>query len=553
MTRLCPVARCMTERWRACRVGASFLMLLVISGLSARAETLLYGISANGLYRLDPANSVSTTVYSATPFPVGGTSPAAIAQCPNGMIYFSTRTGSGNGSVYSYNPYTPTVAPILLGSTGAGTPDMLRATCDPSNGTVYMDGSAPGSIYTISKTTGAATGTAVTLPGTTPPATGSGDFGFGPGGTLYYVGETTAGNASTVRLYTINLITSTISNVGAITGLPAVANGIGFNAAGQMLLSLTGITQLYTAPITGGAATAVGSTGALTALTDLSSMTLLPDLAITKTDFTPGIAPLQTTTYSIVATNNASFASTGTVTDTPPASLTSVSWTCTPSAGSSCAAASGTGNISATVTLAAGGTATFSLTATAVISASGTIVNSATVALPFAFMTDNMPANNSASDTDTVVAPVLSATKVSSVISDPLNGTTNPKRIPGALIDYSITTSNSTAGFVDNNATIFTDPIPPGTSMYVLDITAGNGPVAFTQGSPSSTLSYTYTTLTNPGDSLAFSNDGGLTFAYAPTADPTGVDSAVTHVRVSLSGRMAANSSFNLAFRTVVK
>jgi len=42
-----------------------------------------------------------------------------------------------------------------------------------------------------------------------------------------------------------------------------------------------------------------------------------------------------------------------------------------------------------------------------------------------------------------IVSAVLSLDKVSVVISDPSNGTTNPKAIPGAVIEYTITVSNA--------------------------------------------------------------------------------------------------------------
>ena len=88
------------------------------------------------------------------------------------------------------------------------------------------------------------------------------------------------------------------------------------------------------------------------------------------------------------------------VTDLFPSAITSVSWSAVASAGSSVAQASGTGNISTTVTLLPGGTVTF--TAVAQISSSattGTLTNTATVAVPTG---DSTPANNSASDTDSL-------------------------------------------------------------------------------------------------------------------------------------------------------
>ena len=57
-----------------------------------------------------------------------------------------------------------------------------------------------------------------------------------------------------------------------------------------------------------------------------------------------------------------------------------------------------------------------------------------------------------------IVAGTISVTKVSNVISDPVNGTTNPKAIPGALVEYCILITNTGATTVSTvNAT---DPLP---------------------------------------------------------------------------------------------
>ena len=44
----------------------------------------------------------------------------------------------------------------------------------------------------------------------------------------------------------------------------------------------------------------------------------------------------------------------------------------------------------------------------------------------------------------------MSVTKVSSIISDPVNGTTNPKRIPNAIVQYCILISNSGISAADS-------------------------------------------------------------------------------------------------------
>ena len=58
---------------------------------------------------------------------------------------------------------------------------------------------------------------------------------------------------------------------------------------------------------------------------------------------------------------------------------------------------------------------------------------------------EDLVENGDFSDTDTYVvgAADITVAKSSSVVSDPINGTTNPKAIPGATIEYCITVANA--------------------------------------------------------------------------------------------------------------
>lgn len=128
------------------------------------------------------------------------------------------------------------------------------------------------------------------------------------------------------------------------------------------------------------------------------------DLGVTKTDGVTSVVPGQAVTYAIVVTNAGPAAVAGaSVADAPPAALTAVSWTCAATTGSACPA-SGSGAIAHTVDLAAGGAATYALHATVAATASGTIANTASVAPP-AGVVDPNPANDAATDVDTVGAP----------------------------------------------------------------------------------------------------------------------------------------------------
>ena len=71
---------------------------------------------------------------------------------------------------------------------------------------------------------------------------------------------------------------------------------------------------------------------------------------------------------------------------------------------------------------------------------------------------------HSARDDYKVAAPVLTVAKLSRVISDPINGVSpNAKMIPGAVIEYCITVSNSATGATATNVVI-TDSLPAQTT-----------------------------------------------------------------------------------------
>jgi trimeric autotransporter adhesin len=145
--------------------------------------------------------------------------------------------------------------------------------------------------------------------------------------------------------------------------------------------------------------------------------------------------------------------------------------------------------------------------------------------------------------TTAVIAPSLLVLKSNSLVSDPTNGTVNPKAIPGAKIRYTISASNSTAGIADSNSTQFSSAAPAGMKLFVGDAGAtGSGPVVFTDGSTSSALTYTFTSLASTTDSISFSNNAGTSFAYTPVADASGCDANVTNVRITLGGTFAGKT-----------
>jgi hypothetical protein len=165
-----------------------------------------------------------------------------------------------------------------------------------------------------------------------------------------------------------------------------------------------------------------------------------------------------------------------------------------------------------------------------------------------------MPNESNADLASMVYKPPLSIVKTSAPYSDPSNGTTNPKLIPGAIAEYSFLVTSPAAYAVSLNTIIVADATPANMDLVVANIGgAGSGPAALVQGLPSSTLVYTFTSLASTTDDIEFSNNGGTSWTYTPVANSNGVDPAVTNVRLRPKGIMVAGSSFTFRLRYRVR
>lgn len=297
------------------------------------------------------------------------------------------------------------------------------------------------------------------------------------------------------------------------------------------------------------------------------------DLSITKTDGVTTVVPGGSVTYTITASNAGPSAVAGaTVADTFPASLTAT-WACVGAAGGTCAA-SGSGNINdSTVNLPVGASAIYTVSATVSPAATGTLSNSATVS---SAVTDPNPANNSATDTNTLTPQAdLGLTKTDGVTTV----------VPGGSVTYTITASN--AGPSNAPGSTVADTLPAtltgatwtcvgaaggtctasgsGNINNTVNLPAG-GSVTYTlaatvSGTASGTLSNTATvtagagiTDPTPGNNSATDSDTVTVAATADLAitvtdapDPVTAGSNLTYtVTVSNSGPgAAANAAWN--------
>lgn len=127
------------------------------------------------------------------------------------------------------------------------------------------------------------------------------------------------------------------------------------------------------------------------------------DLKVTVSDGKTTVAAGQIDIYTIKATNGGPGNVTGaTVTDNFPAMLTGVTFTATQSGGASGFTATGTGNIHDTLTMPAGSFVTYKATGKVNSAATGTLSNTATIGAPSG-VTELTPANNTATDSDTII------------------------------------------------------------------------------------------------------------------------------------------------------
>ena len=197
-----------------------------------------------------------------------------------------------------------------------------------------------------------------------------------------------------------------------------------------------------------------------------SSVAIAPqaDLQIAVTDGQTSAIPGAAITYTIVVSNAGPSSVTGaTVTDALPATLTGAAYTATATGGATGYAAGGVGNIGDTVNLPSGSTITYVLQATVLSTATGTLANTASVAVPTG-TTEINPANNSATDTDTL-APQADLQITST------DGQTSA--VPGTVVTYTIIISNAGPSSVTGATVADTLPATLMTATYTATATGG--------------------------------------------------------------------------------
>jgi len=155
------------------------------------------------------------------------------------------------------------------------------------------------------------------------------------------------------------------------------------------------------------------------------------------------------------------------------------------------------------------------------------------------------------------LADPITASKSVSVVSDPM-GNANPRSLPGAIVDYTVTLANPLANLGKTVRNIvFEDQLPANVILRVSDLGgAGTGPTVFTNGAiiagiGDSGLTYTYTSLSNASDGIDFFD--GTSWSYTPVPDASGYDANVRAIRIKPMTNFKAGGSFTLRFRVKLR
>ena len=488
------------------------LVVLLLCGV-ASAQTDVYQIRGNAtstsdnIWTVDTTSAAETLVYTNYP---GGNAATLAQRASDGMLFYVINNTSGeNGAVYRFNPATPSIAPVLLGNIGPSTSGADVGSgfrmAFLGNTLYYMPGNGDtdnNTLYTVNQTTGRATSVA-NITGTG----NGGDMAFSAAGTLYIINQNR-------QLYTASVAGGAATLVGTVTfpgGATPSTLGLAFDSAGRLLIQTQSPSNLYRITLPSLSASLFGSlSGGTTSTGDLASANVpAPDFSITKTDGVTTVYRGGPVSYTVVVTNNGTYPVTGTVTDNVPATVTGVTWTCVASSGSACTTASGSGNaINTSATLIAGGTATYTISGTLSATASGTLSNTATIAVP-SWLTDATPANNTATDSDTIhLNANLGITKT--------DGLTNINA--GAAITYTIVVSN--AGPDTSTGSIVTDTIPA--TITGVSWTCGSPTGGATCGAASGSGNSINTTANLPsGSTLRYTVTGTLSGSASGTLTNT--------------------------------
>ncbi len=545
--------------------------------IAGRAPNLVV-TKTDGVTTRAPGQSTTYSITVTNTGNIGVTNVAVTDTLPPGLTFVSCTRGTGTVSVTcAHSSGIVTVSYAGLAGNGGSASFTITATVDNpiaaaidsvDNGVNVVNDGANGAETTLVDNTAHDIDTIDAVPDMTVVKTHTGTTSVTPGGTVTYqllvsnVGDQNATGVvvtdtvdSQMTLNCASAVpaaTSCNATTGVITWGPGLTDtgtvsGGGVFVAGQdqtltytttadnpLIASTTKFDNTVTVATDG--ANGADPTPSNNTDSDIVALTAnAPELGIAKTDGITSVTPGSNTTYTMVVTNSGNIGATGvTITDTLPAGLEFVS--CTASCVSS-ALPVVTWNV-ATVA-GGGGQATVTLTVRVTDPAAAGVTqltNPVSVTDDGTNGVDPVPGNNSATDTDTLVAtPDLVVTKTDGVTS----------RVAGEQFAYTITVRN--VGHQAATGVVVVDTLPaeltgvscPSTPVpCTIDNTLGivtwnvgalNGGAALTTPATGSSVTLTVTVVV---DSTVASAITGFTNTVRADddgtngADPTPLDNA---------------------------
>lgn len=492
----------------------------------------LYVINSSRQLRTAPVGGGASTLLGTVTFP-GGITPATLGMAFDGAGVMRVQTQNPS-NMYNVSLATFVASnPIAIGGGTTATGDLANiAVSNPNLSITKTDGvtsvyqGGPVS-YTIVVTNNTA---AYAVTGTVSDAVPASVTG------VTWTCTASGGSSCAAASGAGNAINTSATLLPNGTATYVVSGTLSNTAAGTLINTATVATPSFLPD----------TNTANNSATDSDAINVRADLSVTKTDGVASINAGGSITYTIVARNAATStgASNGSlVTDTVPAVITGVNWTCgSATLGATCGAASGSGNvISTTANLPVGSSLTYTVTGTLSVSATGTLANTATIITPASGVSDPTDlgrtgaGNNRATDTDTI-NPIPRVDLLKSV-------SPSGNQSPGIDLAYTVTFTNS-GGAVAQNLVI-TDPNP--TNVDVTQRVFVN--IDYKLGSASISAPWTAT--------ITFSNNGAATCNYTPVSGgggaPAGYDRAVTNICWAVNGNVGISASGALSFTARIR
>ena len=525
------VLKHLKQRSAAALLALLMALLFLVQVRQVHAETV-HGVTDTGIFSVDSVTGGPATqlVTFTTPLAFAAT----LATRPSDGMLFYLDTGAANPNLWRWDPSTPGVMPVLVGTPGATTTNVIRLGFDVFGNLFAMNSGVGTSIWTLDPNTG---GILTVTPasgfngGNIP---GGGDLCLQPStGVLYMV--------AAQNLYTLTS-TGVVTLLGTMTGLPGNATGCAFDRNGKLVVSPG--PQLYTVNIGALVATAMPNATGVVAFGDLAtnpdpSVRAALRLSKTASNATPGT----TVSFTVTVNNDGPSRATDVrVLDLLPAGLTLVSSSASQGSYSATAVVgppaypAGTWRVG---TLNNGGVAT--LTINANVTGSTPIINYAQVSY-----SDQYDPNSTRGSTTPFAATENDQASVTITPSPDLRivKTATSSFAIGTIATYSIAVNNTLGSLSTGaNAYTVTDVLPAGLTFVSAVGTgwtcAANAPAAGDNVAGGARMVCTSTTTMAAGAS----NVNPITLTVLPAA--AAAPSVSNTANVSGGGEPASNNGNN--------